>query len=160
MHPDEYRGAILFLFTLVGTASIYYGDEAGIDGILGTNEGCRYPMPWSKDYKDSEVYQMYRTMAHKKAQHKALSQGGMKFLYAQGYVVAIARFCEDEVFVTVISASEKTEKVRLPLGAVGATEPKGKADVFGKRLEYRKKDCNSIELTVEAHQSYFIECQV
>ena len=103
---------------------------------------------------------MYRTMAHKKAQHKALSQGGMKFLYAQGYVVAIARFCEDEVFVTVISASEKTEKIRLPLGAVGATGPKGKADVFGKRLEYRKVDCNSIELTVEAHQSYFIECEV
>ena len=160
VHPDEYRGAILFLFTLVGAASIYYGDEAGIDGTLGTNEGCRYPMPWSKDYKDSEIYQMYRTMAHKKARHKALSQGGMKFLYAQGYVVAIARFCEDEVFVTVISTSEKTEKIRLPLGAVGATEPKSKMDVFGKRLEYRKMDCSSIELTVEAHQSYFIECEM
>ena len=160
VHPDEYRGAILFLFTLVGAASIYYGDEAGIDGVLGTNEGCRYPMPWSRDYRNSEVYKLYRTMAHKKARHKALSQGGMKFLYAQGYVVAIARFCDDEVFVTVISASDKTEKIRLPLGAVGATEPKGKADVFGKTLEYRQMDLNSIELTVEAHQSYFIESEI
>ena len=95
-----------------------------------------------------------------KARHKALSGGGMKFLYAQGYVVAIARFCEDEVFVTVISASDKTEKIRLPLGAAGATEPKGGEDVFGQRLEYRRVDGNSIELTVEAHQSYFIECQM
>ena len=144
----------------MGAASIYYGDEAGIDGVLGTNEGCRYPMPWSKDYKDSEVYQMYRTMAHKKAEHKALSKGGMKFLYAEGYVVAIARFCEDEVFVSVISASEKTEKIRLPLGAVGAVSPKGREDVFGKKLEYTQKDLHSIELIVEAHQSYFIECEM
>ena len=160
VHPDEYRGAVLFLFTLVGAASIYYGDEAGIDGVLGTNEGCRYPMPWSRDYKGSEVYQMYRTMAHKKARHKALSRGGMKFLYAQGSVVAIARFCDDEVFVTVLSVSEKAEKIRLPLGAVGAAEPKGREDVFGKRLEYRQMDGKSIELTVEAHQSYFIECEM
>ena len=75
-------------------------------------------------------------------------------------MVAIARFCDDEVFVTVISAGDKTEKIRLPLGAVGAAEPKGSEDVFGKKLEYRQMDSNSIELAVEAHQSYFIECEV
>ena len=160
VNPDEYRGAIIFQFMLVGAASIYYGDEAGIDGVLDTNEGCRYPMPWSKDYKNSEVYQMYRTMAHMKAEHKALSEGGMKFLYAEGNVVAIARFCEDEVFVSVISTSDKTEKIRLPLGAVGAECPKGDADVFGKKLIYEKMDQNSIEFVVEAHQSYFMECSV
>ena len=48
----------------------------------------------------------------------------------------------------------------MPLGAVGAAEPKGREDVFGKRLEYRQMDGNSIELTVEAHQSYFIECEM
>ena len=160
IHPDEYRGAVLFLFTLVGAASIYYGDEAGIDGVLGTNEGCRYPMPWSRDFRDSEVYQMYRTLAHKKAQHKALSQGGMKFLYAQGYVVAIARFCEDEAFVSVISASEKKETIRLPFGVVGAAVPKDGEDVFGKKLKFKRIDTHSIELEVEAHQSYFIECEM
>lgn len=160
VNPDEYRGAIIFQFMLVGAASIYYGDEAGIDGVLDTNEGCRYPMPWSKDYKNSEVYQMYKTMAHMKAEHKALSEGGMKFLYAEGNVVAIARFREDEVFVSVISTSEKTEKIRLPLGAVGAECPKGVTDVFDKKLTFEKIDKNSIELVVEAHQSYFMECSV
>lgn len=160
VNPDEYRGAIIFQFMLVGAASIYYGDEAGIDGVLDTNEGCRYPMPWSKDYKNSEVYQMYRTMAHMKAEHKALSEGGMKFLYAEGNIVAIARFYEDEVFVSVISTSDKTEKIRLPLGAVGAECPKGEADIFGKKLAYEKIDKNSIELVVDAHQSYFMECSM
>lgn len=160
VHPDEYRGAILFQFTLTGAASIYYGDEAGIDGVLDSNEGCRYPMPWKKDYTNSEIYQMYRTMAHKKAQHKALSEGGMKFLYAEGNIVAIARFCEEEAFVCVISTSDKTEKIRLPLGAIGADLPKGDTDIFGKNLIYQRADKNSIELVVDAHQSYFIECEM
>ena len=160
VNPDEYRGAVIFQFLLTGAASIYYGDEAGIDGVLGTNEGCRYPMPWSRDFKNGEAYRLNRTMAHMKSQHKAMSHGGMKFLYAEGNAVAIARFWEDEVFVGVISTEDQDVKIRLPLGAVGASCPKGAADVFGKPLEYEKADDNSIVLTVRAHQSYFMECEM
>lgn len=160
VHPEEYRGAIIFQFMLVGAASIYYGDEAGIDGILGTNEGCRYPMPWKKDYKNSEVYQMYYTMAHMKAQHKALSDGGMKFLYARGNVVAIARFCEEEAFVSVMSVGQEAETIRLPLGVIGAECPVSTEDVFERRLNWETKGKHSIELVVEAHQAYFWECKM
>lgn len=158
VHPEEYRGAVIYQFLMPGAACIYYGDEAGADGILGTNEGCRYPMPWNKDFKNTEAYRLNHTMAHMKAQHKALSLGGMKFLYAADQVVAIARFWGDEVFVGVISTSDKDVQIRLPLGAVGADTPKGKEDVFGRALEYTKEDDNSILLTVKAHTSYFVEC--
>lgn len=160
IRPEEYKGAVIFLFTLVGAASIYYGDEAGIDGVLGTNEGCRYPMPWKKDFKNSEVYRMYRTLAHRKAEHPALSEGGMKFLYAKGYVVAIARFCGEEAFISVISTSDRTENISLPLGVLGAERPRGEKDVFGETLTWKKTDRDNIELTVEAHRSYFIECEM
>ena len=160
VNPDEYRGAILFSFMLTGAASIYYGDEAGADGVLGTNEGCRYPMPWNKDYKDTEVYQMYRTMAHMKAQHKALSEGGMKFLYAKGSIVALARFCGEEAFVMVISTSQETETIRLPLGAIGAVSPDDNQDIFGRRLNWKKADKHSIDLEIGAHQSYIWQCKM
>lgn len=160
VHPGEYRGAVIFQFMLVGAASIYYGDEAGVDGVLDTNEGCRYPMPWNKDFENSDTYRLYRTMAHMKAEHKALSEGGMKFLYAKGNVIALARFCEEEVFVSVISTGHVTEKIRLPLGSVGAVSPKENKDVFGKNLVYHSLDENSIELVVEAHQSYLMECEM
>ena len=75
-------------------------------------------------------------------------------------MVAIARFWEDEVFVGVISTEDRDVTIRLPLGAVGAGCPKGAADVFGKPLEYEKTDDNSIVLTVQAHQSYFMECEM
>ena len=160
VHPEEYRGAVIFQFILTGAASIYYGDEAGADGIVGTNEGCRYPMPWDKDFKNSEAYKLNQTMAKMKAQHKALSHGGMKFLYAADSIVAIARFWKDEVFVGLVSTNDQDVKIRLPLGVVGASCPKGDADVFGNQLTYTKLDDNSIELTVPAHQAYFMECQV
>ena len=160
VHPEEYRGAVIFQFLLTGAASIYYGDEAGIDGVIDSNEGCRYPMPWDSNFKDTEVFKLNQTMARLKAEHKALSHGGMKFLYAEGNVVAIARFWENEVFVGVISTEDKDVKIRLPLGAVGAACPMGTTDVFGKVLAYARLDDNSIELTVKAHQSYFMECQL
>ena len=160
VNKEEYRGAIIFQFMLVGAASIYYGDEAGVDGVLDTNEGCRYPMPWSKDFTREESYKMYQTMAKMKAEHKALSEGGMKFLYAKDNVVAIARFFEEEVFVSVISTNEEKVSIRLPLGAVGAKAPKASEDIFGRKLTFRNVDANSVELAVEPHHAYFFQCEI
>lgn len=123
-------------------------------------EGCRYPMPWWKDFRNTEIFRLYRTLAHTKAAHKALSHGGMKFLYAKDNVVAIARFWEQEVFVGILSTKDRDVTIRLPLGAVGAARPRGKSDVFGRELEYTVADENSIELTVKAHHAYFLECDM
>lgn len=158
IHPEEYRGAVIFQFLLTGAPSIYYGDEAAADGRLGSMEGCRYPMPWDKDFQSSETFKLYQTMAQKKHSHKALRSGSMKFLYAEGRVLAIARFTENEVFVGVISAEEQDVTIRLPLGAVGASRPK--EEIFGKKLEFTKLDDHSVALTVKAHQSYFMECEI
>lgn len=158
IHPEEYRGAVMLLFTLIGAANIYYGDEASAAGDIDTNENCRYPMPWDKDYKDSDTYKLYSTLAHMKAEHKALSEGGMKFLYAKDDIVAIARFYENEVYVTVVSTNKEAQKIVLPLGSVGGNVPSDSKDVFGRELNYTKLDERNIELVVEAHQSYFIDC--
>lgn len=160
VNKDEYRGAVMLLFTLVGAASIYYGDEAGVDGTIDSNEGCRYPMPWNKDFQKDEVYHLYRTLAHLKTEHKAFSEGGMKFLYAKDDIVVLARFYENEVYTTVVSVSEETKKIVIPFGSVGSKGPKGNSDLFGKTLQYQKIDERHVELVVEAHQSYLIECEV
>ena len=114
-------------------------------------------MPWSRDIPACSSYHLIHTMAHLKKEHEALRRGGMKFLYAEGHVVALARFWEDEVFIGVISTEKQDVTIRLPLGAVGASEPKG--DIFGTPLAYRPMADSSIELTVEAGQSYLLECR-
>ena len=152
-----WRGAVYFQFVLTGAASIYYGDEAAVDGTLGTNEGCRYPMPWSRDFKGGEQYMVCRTMTHLKHDHPALSRGGMKFLCTEGYTAAIARFTENEAFVAVINSDDKDTCIRLPLGAVGAAGLKD-TDVMGEKLSWRPLDEHSVELTVPAGTNYFIQC--
>ena len=156
--PEEYRGAVIFQFMLPGAASIYYGDEAAVDGVLGTNEGCRYPMPWGKDFQSGERYKLNQTMARMKQEHEALRSGGMKFLYAEGNVVALARFNGEEAFVGVLSTEDQDATIRLPLGAVGAECPA--REIFGRALEYQKLEDGSIEMTVKAHQAYFMECKM
>jgi len=160
VHPEEYRGAVIFQFMLTGAASIYYGDEAETEGVLGTIDGCRYPMPWSKNFKNSETFRLYQTLAHAKAEHPALRCGGMKFLYAKDNVVAIARFWEEEVFVGILSTNNEDVTIRLPLGAVGAKCPADSSDLFGKALEFETLDRNSISLKIHAHQAYFFNCKL
>lgn len=156
---ESYKAAVIFQFLLTGAASIYYGDEAEIDGKLGTNEGCRYPMPWSRDIPACDAYRLIHTMTHLKAGHEALRRGGMKFLYAEGNVIAIARFWEEEVFVGVISTQTQDVKIRLPLGALGASAPINSADIFGTPLEYSAMPDSAIELTVKAGRAYLFECR-
>ena len=96
-------------------------------------------------------------MAKLKAEHKALSHGGMKFLYARENIVAIARFWGNVVYVGIVSTNGQDVDIRLPLGAVGA---KGIVkDVFGKETAWKKLDDNTVALTVKAHQAYFLECE-
>ena len=156
VHPEEYRGAVIFQFMLTGAPSIYYGDEAETDGVLGTIDGCRYPMPWHTDFRSSSTFRIYQTLAHIRAEHSALRRGGMKFLYAEGSVVAIARFLENEAFVGVISTGDRDQSIRLPLGILGAEGIR--EELFGREVNWEKLDENSIVLTVKAHQSYFLEC--
>ncbi len=155
--PMAWRGAVYFQFILPGAASIYYGDEAAIGGTVGSNEGCRYPMPWHKRFQQTDAYRVYRTMAHLKKDHPVLAHGGMQFLYAQGRVAAIARSDGEEAYLAVLSASDAAERIRLPLGAVGAAGLES-ADVMGERLDWRPLDANSVELTVPAGTCYFARC--
>lgn len=156
VNPEEYRSAVIFQFMLTGAASIYYGDEAQIDGYIDSTEGCRYPMPWDEPFENGEFYGLNRTMIRLKHDHEALRKGGMKFLYAADHVIAIARFWEDEAFVAVISTNDQDVTIRLPLGAVGAAEPS--EEVFGKELAFEKLDENSVLMNVKSHTGYCFSC--
>lgn len=160
VNREEYRGAVMFQFMLPGAPSIYYGDEAEIDGYTDSMEGCRYPMPWGKDFQQSERYQLIHTLAKLKAEHPALRSGSMRILFAEGNIFAIARFQDEEAFVCVISTEDRDKTIRLPLGALGAAHPEGTTDLFGTSLHWEKADAHAISLTVKAHQSCLFRCKI
>ena len=160
IHPSEYRGAVMFLFTLVGAASIYYGDEAQAAGWIEEVEGCRGTMPWDSNFESTDNFRLYQKLVWLKKEHEAFSQGGMKFLYAEDEILAIARFDEREAYVTIISVNEEDCKIYLPLAAVGASAPEEDCDLFGRKLSYQALDDKGIELQVKAHEAYLIKCSM
>lgn len=159
INGDEYRGVVIMQFMLVGTASVYYGDEMQIDGRIADNEGCRAPFPWDRDFRENDTWKFYRQLAHRKVQDKLFADGGQKFLYAEGGVLALARFTGERALVAVMSVSDRDEVIRLPLGALGAVRFAGERDVFGTPIEVLagKPDEHSVRMLVRAHKSYLCE---
>ena len=155
---DAVRCAVILQFVLIGAPSIYYGDEAGIGGWTENNEGCRFPMPWGENFQETPVFRFYQTLAHLKQESAALTEGGMKFLCAQGRCVSIARFDDREAFIAVASQEEQDTVISLAPGSIGAKLPENGTDVFGEPLKADTLDDNTILLTVPAGKAYLIRC--
>lgn len=156
---EEYRGVVIMQFMLIGTASVYYGDEVQIDGRITDNEGCRAPFPWDRDFRETDNWKFYQRLAHMKAEDRLFADGGQKFLYAAGGVLALARFTDERALVAVMSVSDRDEVIRLPLGVLGASGFAGEQDVFGTPIELAAADHDehSVNMIVRAHKSYLCE---
>ncbi|MBR4657273.1 MAG: alpha-glycosidase [Oscillospiraceae bacterium] len=159
--PGEYRGAVMLQFLLMGAPSVYYGDEAEIGGEPEGNEGCRWPMPWDTDFEAGERFRFYQGLIALKRRREALRRGGMKFLCAEGGIVALARFTADEALVAVVSTEDRARELRLPLAALGAAAPAGERDLFGTAMTWRPgEDGKSVALTAMPHTAYLFDCEM
>ncbi len=79
--------ASVLQFTLPGMPSIYYGDEAGVEGYH--DPFCRMPFPWGRE--DEEILCHYKNLCSIKREQKGLQYGELKFLYCKNGVVAFTR---------------------------------------------------------------------
>lgn len=159
VNADMVKGAISIIFTLPGCANMYYGDEANIDGRTEDMEGCRYPMPWSKDIESLESFKMYQTLCHLKTSSKALKDGGFKVLWKEDYVFSFARWNEKEAIITVASNDESERTIKLPLIAFGKNIQQRnipEKDVFGTPID-AKKDGQFLILRVPIKKSFVIK---
>ena len=153
---DKYKGVVLSYLLFTGIPCIYYGDELAIDGHTINDAGCRYPMPWDKQDEDRERhYALYRRMISLRRNTGAFARGGKKVLLAEGKVLAIARFYEDEMFLGVISMEEKEVSVDIPIWEIGASKCRSNIDEFG--TAFTATCCNGImTLTVPANGAFII----
>lgn len=87
--PDENarRTAVFLQFTLPGSPTIYYGDEAGLRG--GRDPMNRLPFPW--ECEDETMQALYRTLAREKKTSPALRMGDIRFLEAGNGVLRFTR---------------------------------------------------------------------
>ena len=146
-------------FFWTGIPCIYYGDEAAIDGYPETDAGFRYPMPWGRFTPEGERHlEITKTMTRLRRTMPAFSKGGRMVLLAQGRVLAVARFFEDQVCVGVLSMEPEPVSVCLPLSLVGMREPAEDTDFFGSPV---KGSCRAegYEVEVPAYGSLLFACR-
>ncbi len=68
--------ASVLQFTSYGVPSVYYGDEAGVEGYH--DPFCRMPFPWGRE--DRELQAHYRALGELRRKHTCLSCGDFRFV--------------------------------------------------------------------------------
>ena len=156
---EKWKSSVIAQLLWVGIPCIYYGDEVAIDGYTYHDAGYRYPMPWDHITEEGERHlAVVKRMTKLRRQKDAFARGGRKVLYAEGRVLAAARFFGSEVYVGVISMEEEARNVVIPLDLVGVTAPEGEVDYFGEIIDGAAEN-GGFRLTIPKEGSLLFACR-
>jgi glycosidase len=115
--------ALLFTMTFIGVPSIFYGDEAGIDGVMESE--CRKAMVWEKRPEEGELFRFLKQLIAVRKQHKALVYGNFETVVARDGVYIFSRSVETEKLLIILNNSDMKKAVDL-----SRWMPKGADPIF------------------------------
>ena len=101
------RLAALVMYAFPGSPTVYYGDEAGMQGFEDPFNRGTYP--WSRENK--WLIQYFQRLGELRNTRESLQSGSIEYLRAEGAVLAFRRRAGDEVSVAASNAG--TEPVAL-----------------------------------------------
>lgn len=101
--------AIVLQMTLPGVPLIYYGDEAGLTGFKDPENRKSYP--WGRE--NQNILSIYKALSNLRAKENILKFGDIKFRECKNNVLCFDRYIKDELIITIISFSEKSEIYKL-----------------------------------------------
>ena len=109
---DRLHAATVLQYTLPGAPSIYYGDEAGMEGY--GDPFCRRPFPWGREERELQMH--YHRLGQLRQKYKALRQGDIQFQYALNNQISFTRtYKEQTIRVYVNRGSDDWE---IPVGRI------------------------------------------
>ena len=98
--------ASVLQYTVFGVPSVYYGDEAGLEGYH--DPFCRMPFPWGEE--DPELLAHYRALGKLRQAHSSLAEGDFRFLFCdRDAFVFERRHGEDCLRIYANMGEERTE---------------------------------------------------
>lgn len=110
-------GAIL-LYAFPGSPTIFYGDEAGMEGYEDPfNRGT---FPWGRE--DRSLQRQFALLGSLRRGRLSLQQGDLRWLYAQGHGLAFARVLGEEVTVAATNAGDVPVFLTFPWAGDLATD--------------------------------------
>ena len=112
------RLAALILFTFPGSPTIFYGDEAGMEGFEDPFNRGTYP--WG--HEDRELLGHFARLGTLRRSRSALQKGTLSWIAANGPLLAFAREGADGRLVTVVNADRAEQRLSLPWSGDTATD--------------------------------------
>ena len=107
------RLAGMLLYGFPGSPTLFYGDEAGMQGFEDPlNRGT---FPWGRE--DAALLDFFRTLGRLRTQRLSLQEGSLAYVYAQSGGLVIAREHEGETTLVALNAGEEALTLTLPWGA-------------------------------------------
>lgn len=115
-HHERARGlgrlrlGALVLYAFPGSPTVYYGDEAGMEGFEDPFNRRTYP--WG--HEDRELVEYFAALGSARWDLTALRRGDIRYLTAEGPVLAFTRTAGEETVLCVTNASEDARRLVLP----------------------------------------------
>ena len=104
------RLGALLLFCFPGSPLIYYGDEAGMEGMEDPFNRGTYP--WGAE--DSDLVRFHQVLGQLRSTRPSLRKGDLRYLYAKDSVLAFSRSFEGETTMLVLNAGTEALTVTIP----------------------------------------------
>ena len=105
---DRLKLASFLQFTLPGSPSIYYGDEAGMEG--GKDPFNRRPYPWGKE--DSDLLSHFRWLGQLRKTYPALKLGDIRFIRARDGQLCFRRQWQEQILEISIDQKNNTYQLQ------------------------------------------------
>ena len=104
--------ALLFMFTIPGAPTIYYGSEIGLDGEKDPD--CRKSFPWDENQWDHELHNYFKSCIQLRKNHPALRIGSYQAVHSSPTTFACERVLDDERLLAVFNAGEQPASISFP----------------------------------------------
>ena len=104
------RLAALVLFTFPDAPTVYYGDEAGMEGWEDPFNRAGYP--WGQE--NSELKFFFSDLAHLRREQPALQTGQLHWRWTAGPLLAFARELDGQLLTTVVNVADTPQTLTLP----------------------------------------------
>jgi len=109
----------LLLYAFPGSPTLYYGDEAGLEGF--EDPFNRRTFPWGRE--DRALTEFFIRLGRARNAHAALQRGELEWLRCQGRVLSFVRRLGEEVITAAVNAGERRTWLDLPGGERISLEP-------------------------------------
>ena len=115
---EQGKRVLLCDFTFPGAPTVYYGDEAAMEGWEDPFNRAGYP--WAQE--DTDLKAHFAELARFRRSFPALQAGVLHWIWTSGPLLIFARELDGQLLTTVVNTADVSQALSLPWSAPPARD--------------------------------------